>query len=189
VTADQLAKSLADTAAAGAVAKTTPADTPGKGSPAAPSPFQFITLPDFEEQMAIKDVNFAAKGKYELKFADGWQLRSVGGAWDATEVAVRALQVLGDAVKAAASVRAEQLNKLPTTVKSQKDITAGGTRLQVLVVRVEAVYINPGIYKLLKSSEQQAPTPAEAATGTDCALISELGLPLVTDVQTYLLQP
>jgi hypothetical protein len=180
VSAAQLALRLADTA------------KPGGGSPvsdgAAPAPFQFITLPDFEEQMAVRDVNFAAKGKYQMKFADGWQLRSVGGSWDATEVAVKALQVLGDAVKAAGAVRAEQLNKLPVATRRMADITGLG-RPQVLVVLVQATYLEPGVYKLLKSSEQHEAAPGEVPLDGTCALISELGLPLVTDHQFYLLQP
>jgi hypothetical protein len=177
----QMTQSLADVGG--------PAGTPGpKGDATTPPPFQFITLPDFEEQMAIKDCNFAAKGKYELKFADGWQLRQVGGAWDATEVAVRALQVLADAVSAAGSVRQEELNKLPIPQRRVADVQAGGRAPQVLVVRVQTTYVEPGVYKLLKSSERQAPPPGQAVP-PECALLADLGLPAVTDVQTYLIAP
>jgi hypothetical protein len=167
-----------------------PAGSP-KADDTTPSAFQFVMLPDFEEQMAVKDRNFAAKGKYELKFADGWQLRSVGGSWDATEVAVRALQVLSDAVSATAAVRQEQLNKLPV-VKKQTDLADQAARAkQVFVVRVWGTYVEPGVYRLQKASEKQA-APAAPEAAPECpvaGILSDLGLPTVTDAQTYLLAP
>jgi hypothetical protein len=181
-TRDQIVQTLTDTAPAPPVG--------AKADDTTPPPFQFVMLPDFEEQLAIKDCNFAAKGKYELKFADGWQLRSVGGAWDATEVAVRALQVLSDAVSATAAVRQEQLNKLPV-VKRKTDLADRTKGTQVIAVLVWGTYVEPGVYRLLKSSEKQAP-PAVPDGGPDCpvaGILTDLGLPTVRDVQTYLLSP
>jgi hypothetical protein len=148
--------------------------------------FQYVMLPDFEEQIAIKDNNFAAKGKYELKFADGWQLRSVSGSWDATEVAIKALQVLGDAVSAAAEVRKEQLDKLP--IKRATD-AANVYSKTVLAVIVEARYIEPGIYRIQKHSErQQATAGDEHNQEACCAILADLGFPEPPlEVNTYLL--
>jgi hypothetical protein len=170
------------------------APAPAPAPPAAPPPpdttpppFQFVMLPDFEEQMAVKDCNFAARGKYEMHFADGWQLRSVGGAWDATEVAVKALQVLSDAVSATAAVRQEQLNKLPVVKKTGVDVGDMKVGDQVYAVRVQATYIEPGLYRIRKSSEK-GPAPGAPDCPT-AAILADLGLPTVADVQTYLLAP
>jgi hypothetical protein len=147
--------------------------------------FQYVMLPDFEEQMAIKDCNFAAKGKYELKFADGWQLRSVSGSWDATEVAVKALQVLGHAVSAAADVRKEQLDKLP--IKRATD-PANVSNRTVLAVIVQARYIEPGIYRIQRYSERQQPLAGnEHNLDACCAILADLGFPEPPlEVNTYL---
>jgi hypothetical protein len=147
--------------------------------------FQYVMLPDFEEQIAIKDCNFAAKGKYDLKFADGWQLRSVDGSWDATEVAVKALQVLGDAVSAAADVRKEQLDKLP--IKKATDPANVASR-SVLAVIVQARYIEPGMYRIQKHSERhQEPAGPEHNPEACCGILADLGFPEPPlDVNTYL---
>jgi hypothetical protein len=69
------------------------------------------------------------------------------------------------------------------------DVTDGGRRRQVLVVLVQATYVEPGFYKLLKSSERRDAAPGEGALDANCALLAGLGLPLVSDMQAYLLQP
>lgn len=155
---------------------------PGAGG--SPPPIQFITLPDFEEQMAIKDCNFAAYSKYAVQFADGWQLRAVNGSFDSTEVAVRALQVLSNAISASAAVRKEQLDKLPalTQKSSGADLGDAGTKPQ-RGVRVQSQYIEPGMYRMTKGSERQS-GKAEGTVG----LISELGLPVISDVKVMMLK-
>jgi hypothetical protein len=188
VSPEQFRQILADQLRRDAPPAPPPAPAP-KPADTTPPAFQFVMLPDFEEQMAIKDCNFAARGKYELRFGDGWQLRTVGGSWDATQVAVRALQVLGDAVSATAAVRQEQLNKLPV-VKKRGDLADQARGAQVLVVRVQGTYVEPGVYRLLKSAEKQAPPEgSEGANGAAAGVLADLGLPTVTDVQTYLLAP
>lgn len=157
-------------------------------SQTAPDAFQFVMLPDFEEQVAVKDVNFAAYGKYELKFADGWQLRSVSGTWDSTEVAIKALQVLSNAVSAAAEVRSEQLTKLPVK-RPGADVTSQAVGQPVYAVRVVSTYIEPGVYRLQKTSEKTAVAPDAGAACPEGGLLSDLGIPVVTDVRVQLVTP
>jgi hypothetical protein len=150
-----------------------------------PNSFQFVMLPDFEEQMAIKDCNFAAYSKYQLQFADGWQLRSVSGTWDATEVAIKALQVLSNAVSAAAEVRAEELTKLP--VGRAGDVYGARGGIPLWGVIVHATYLEPGIYRLQKASERSK--DGGCATEADAlGLLSELGIPTVSEVQLYVVK-
>jgi hypothetical protein len=148
--------------------------------------FQFALLPDFEEQIAIKDNNFAAYGKYELKFADGWQLRSVSGTWDSTEVAIKALQTLGKAVKALAEVRQAQLGKVPKEPEGHYGDRAQGR--PVLIARVCSTFIEPGMYRLQKSSERSAGTPCNGSELIlEHGILTELGLCTKLDINTIVL--
>lgn len=146
-----------------------------------PNAFQFVMLPDFEEQMAVKDRNFAAYGKYEMHFADGWQLNSVSGSWDATQVAVKALQVLGHAVSAAAEVRKEELDKLPTESSAGDPSSFARDTIpkQIWGVRIESLYIEPGIYRVQRTAERSEEAPFVGEHG----LLAQLGFGTVADVQ------
>lgn len=150
--------------------------------------FQFVMLPDFEEQIAIKDCNFAAKGKYTLKFGDGWQLRSVSGSWDSTEVAVKALQVLSTAVKAAAEVQKHKLDKMPIPPSpGKKDEGAPPKKFQ-LVAFVQATYVEPGFYRLQKSSERKhAEHDGNKAPCAEMGILSDLGIPTTSEIKMELL--
>lgn len=160
-------------------ADTTPAD------PAEPPPFQVAFLPDFEEQMAVDNKNHLAYGKFELHFRDGWQLSSTKGTWDSTEVAVRMLQSVSNAISAAAAVQKTALDKLPapaapgTADAMEKVANAGAT---VVIVRRKS-YIEPGLYRLQKSWEMQGDEPQDQLGD---GLLSSLGLPVVSEVELTL---
>lgn len=152
--------------------------------PPDPDNFQVVFLPDFEEQMAIKDCNFLAYGKYNLTFADGWQLAGVSGTWDSTEVPVRVLQSLSNAISAAAAVKTKALGTLPITADEIRKVGANtkdqgaGFKL-ALITMIE--YIPPGMYRLNKASEL-----TEACKGR--GLLSEMGLPTAHDRKVQLVK-
>src|SRR5207253_114500 len=70
---------------------------------------QVVYLPDFEEQMSVEHVSVLSKSKIGLAFRDGWQLRSVTGNFDATDVPVQILKTVQNAIKAAGAVEGKRL--------------------------------------------------------------------------------
>ncbi len=152
---------------------------------APPDAFQVVQLPDFEEQMAIEDRNFAAYSKYDLQFADGWQLRSVNSNVDATETAVRAFQSISNAIGVAASLEAEELNTLPLTpeeiARQGADPRSGLPGENPKVVRVVKRLIPPGLYRLNKTSEIHP----HAADAVNFGLLGDLGFPIETEQKYF----
>jgi hypothetical protein len=187
---EKLQETLKQLAAAGTVTPLTAKVMMESGGspppPPTPDNFQLIMLPDFEEQMAIKDCNLLAYGKYQLNFKDGWQLAGVGGSWDSTEVPVRILQSISNAISAAAAIEKKALTTLPITPEElrQFGLQAGrGVRdadesPYVLITTTE--YIPPGVYRLNK--------PKEAGRAGGCGLLSELGIPTQTDPKVQLVK-
>jgi hypothetical protein len=142
----------------------------------APSRLQVIMLPDFEEQMAVQNRTFVAKSKYDLHFIDGWQLDSVNGTWNATELPIRILQSITKTIKAAEAL---QLQAMETAAK----VRAKGPRAEeranvelepVLVTLTRHYYLEPGVYRVQKSWERQ---PCDAPTvGLTAGLLTDMGL-------------
>ncbi|MCI0637992.1 MAG: hypothetical protein L0Y72_23540 [Gemmataceae bacterium] len=135
---------------------------------------QVVMLPDFEEQYAVQNRNFAAKGEYDLAFADGWQLDSVAGSWNSTEVPIKALVTLQGFItnfvklkKAALGVKS--LEVTPPTL---------GTRLFL----TRSFYIEPGIYRLQKSWERVAAVNGDTSSEHANGLLSELGLTIAEEL-------
>jgi hypothetical protein len=153
--------------------------------PATPDALQVVMLPDFEEQMAIKDCNAAAYSTYSLRFKDGWQLTTVNGSWDATAVPVNILKVISSAISAAADVRAQELAQRPTP-GTQEFTTNTVTRSSAIVrgVRMRRYIIQPGIYKLLKQSERQF--DAQLSPSAD-GLFTNLGIPVSEEKSVHVL--
>lgn len=150
---------------------------------------EVVMLPDFEHQMAIQDRNFAAKSKFSLDFEQGWQLKSVKGRFDSTDVPVRALQVLANAIGARADVKAEELqaagranqgagsqDAAPQPIETKR---AGEVMRGVLVRRQ---FIPPGMYRMMKAKE--IPPNCQSP----CGYLSELGLPTESEVSLYRLK-
>jgi hypothetical protein len=71
---------------------------------------QIAYLPDFEEQMAIRHINFLAHGKFALNFRDGWQV--------AVQSVKPALRRLAFSDKAAAWMPLSNSDKLSATAAS-----------------------------------------------------------------------
>lgn len=143
----------------------------GSGVESGPK-IQIAMLPDFEEQMRIKDCNFLAWSKYGLAFKDGWQLAGVQGSWDSTEVPVRILQSVSKAISAAAAIKKKALSTLPISPAELREFRARKGNLDdpfdpVLITVTE--YIPPGVYRLNK--------PREMDRVICNGLLTELGLP------------
>jgi hypothetical protein len=161
---------------------------PGNPGTSAPAPagstptfadldFVVVNLPDFEEQYAIKNCNFAAKTVYQYSFADGSKLSAAGGAYDATDVPVKLLNTVQNLIGAAAAIRsAATKNSLTgdtTGGKAKLTLDKDDTSVVYLVIQQ---HIEPGLYRLQKSWERVA-AQAEPGMAPDRCLgvISELG--------------
>ncbi|QDU59943.1 hypothetical protein Pan216_07780 [Planctomycetes bacterium Pan216] len=134
---------------------------------------QVVILPDFEEQIAIKDCNFAAKSSYGLEFKDGWQLKKVNGSFDSTEVPVALLDTIKTALGGSSS---SEMKSSSTPTKSATGTTSGDSTAEeamlgrtVAAVLVERTYIPPGVYRLNKPSEMQTAVPC-------VGLLTDIGL-------------
>src|SRR4029450_1925794 len=75
---------------------------------------QVVMLPDFEEQYAIRNRNVAAKSTYDLHFTDGWQLDSVNGTWNSTELPIRILESITKVIKAAEVLQLQAIQSSAT---------------------------------------------------------------------------
>jgi hypothetical protein len=148
--------------------------------------FQVVFLPDFEEQMVVRDRNRLASHNYSMNFQDGWGLVGVSDKWDTTQVPIRILQSVSSAISAFASIQKKGLTTLPVTqeeidrigpnqLRSNKD---GKPRQYFLLT--ESHFIPPGMYRLQK--------PSEASVARGCALLSELGLPTQSEMKIQLVE-
>jgi hypothetical protein len=143
-----------------------------------------VYLPDFEEQVAVKDCNFLARSKYSLLFRDGWQLLSVDGTHDATEVAVRMLETVRQAIGLAGEVEARRISDLPVEAAPLPPLgpPAGPREFKGLVaIRVEitrTLYIEPGFYRLNKASEM-----ADDECRTGAGVLADMGIATIEERQ------
>lgn len=153
-------------------------DTPpagdGTGTDAPPG-IQVVMLPDFEEQYAIRNHNVAAKSAYDLHFTDGWQLESVNGTWNATEIPVRLLQSISKVIKAAEVLQLQTMQSAPArTFAAPQPFKMNAAGAPVVVRLVRSYYLEPGIYRIQKSWERQE---CEVhSIGAAAGLLSDLGL-------------
>lgn len=156
--------------------------TPGTRETTDPPPvpkLEIIHLPDFEEQMAVKSVNFLSKSKFSMIFADGWQLESVKGNHDSTAIPSAILDLVKSAISAATEVQEQRIKKGPANGGNRDSGTQNIRLTHVLITR--CTYIEPGVYRLQKPSEM----------GGRCAgglgLLADLGIPLRGDTRVHLM--
>jgi hypothetical protein len=149
--------------------------------------FQVVFLPDFEEQFAIRNVNFLAKSDYTYHFSDGWSLDNVSGTYNATDVPVQILKTLGNIINQASAYEVESIKARMKTAATKeegtKDATPVNEEVRFDIQRVRR--IEPGVYRIQKSWERVAAAPPTHAITPDLAssLLSDLGLPVVETVQ------
>lgn len=165
-------------------------DPPADPPKAAEEPdygMKIIYLPDFEEQMAVRHHNFAAKADIHLSFADGWQLRTVNGSFDSTDLPIKILDTIRKAISAAGAVETKRLQLLgggETAADPANDLAAFDQVAVVVPVRVRvrhSRYIEPGLYRLQK--------PGEAAgAGCGAGLLADLGVPVIDEVKVLLVK-
>jgi hypothetical protein len=142
---------------------------------------QVVMLPDFEEQMAIRDRNFAAKSAYDLHFTDGWQLDSVNGAWNSTELPVRILQSIGKVIRVAEALQLQALQAPAASFAAPTAHAQNFAGRPIIVNITRRYYLEPGIYRVQKSWEKH---PAECTTvGAAAGLLTDLGLEVRQAVQ------
>jgi hypothetical protein len=177
--------------AGGAPAGQTPAPAadPNPAKPADATPtdaIQVVNLPDFEEQFAIRNSNFAAEGKYDLHFTDGWSLDSMTGEWNATQVPVRILQSIQNAIGALSQFEQKSIPALrqapaapaPAAPKDKFAETPVPSEIRFEITREYA--IEPGIYRVQKSWERLPAGPPDALSQEAAfGLLKDLGLPVV----------
>jgi hypothetical protein len=159
------------------------------GGPAAPAAvvkqdgkpvdkLQLVFLPDFEEQMAVDHTTILAKSKISMAFRDGWQLKSVSGNFDNTDVPVRILQTIKNAISAAGAVENKRLQLAGSAADASgtgggpgsKDQTVRTRSIGLYVSISRTLYIEPGIYRLNKPQEQQGEVSHGAGLLTDLGL-------------------
>ena len=146
---------------------------------------QVVMLPDFEEQMAVRNKTIAAKSAYDLHFTDGWQLESVNGAWNSTEVPIRLLQSITKVIKAAEALQLQAIGTAPKG-PSPPPFTGKSNiwNLPAKVFVTRTYYLEPGIYRIQKSWERQ---PSEVnSVAAAAGLLSDLGLEIGQNVEINL---
>jgi hypothetical protein len=163
-----------------------------KAAPKSPSAVDRLTvvyLPDFEEQMVVKHENVLAHGKFAIAFRDGWELKSVGGSFDATDVPVQILNTVRNAISAAGAVEEKRAggggagtNPAPAAGGAGKAGVARSTdeMVHAFVVITRTLYIDPGIYRLQKAAERDGEPP------TGHGLLLNLGIPAHEEIQVQL---
>ncbi|HLJ97543.1 MAG TPA: hypothetical protein VKU02_30565 [Gemmataceae bacterium] len=161
--------------------------TPPSQQNAAPTqdslPYQVVFLPDFEEQYAIRNINFAAKTKYHYTFRNGTDLETVSGGFDSTDVPVAIVQTVGALLTAVSQITPSPA-KTPTKGGGLAALGLDQTHL------VDAPYyvrtnlaIEPGVYRVQKSWERAAAAHTEGMAGDQlCGLFGDVGLQLVESV-------
>jgi hypothetical protein len=147
-----------------------PPDVPG---------LQVVMLPDFEEQLAIQNHTIAAHSTYDLHFNDGWQLDSVNGSWDATQVPIRVLQSITKLIKAAEALQLQAIGtpsgpSVPQTPPPHPSPNIKLVPVPTTVLITREYYLEPGIYRIQKSWERQ-PGHIESVNKA-CGLLTEMGL-------------
>lgn len=144
---------------------------------------KIVYLPDFEEQIAVRNHNFLARSSYKLAFQDGWQLTSVDGTHDATEVAVKVLDTVRRAISVAADVEEKRLNTLPLEAPSIETIpgSRSATEPSEIIVEVtRTLIVEPGMYRLNKSDEMTH----DIQTGA--GILADMGIPVETQTEIKL---
>jgi hypothetical protein len=146
--------------------------------------FQIVHLPDFEEQMAVKHHNFLASGKFELKFLDGWQLKSAGGSFDSTEVPVEILKSLQNAITAAADIEEKriQLRMKGSSADFSSRVPSKAQQRAHRILVTRTYYIDAGMYRWTKESERHG---CEGDMGW--GILADMGIPVLEDVKVQLL--
>jgi hypothetical protein len=145
-----------------------------------------VFLPDLDEQYAVNHQNIVATGAYKLIFKDGWQLVSVDGRFDSTQVAVEIVKTVETALSAAlkasgsgadAAVGARDVSRTPVRSMRVTTSDAGINLVPVKVTRKQ--FIVPGVYRINKPWEFAEET---APVDTNC-LIDKLGLEIGETVE------
>jgi hypothetical protein len=141
---------------------------------------KIIYLPDLDEQYAVNNKNFLAKSKYNLQFRDGWELVSVNGDFDSTEVAIELLDTIEQAIKTARKAATPSTTPAKTLpkVNPNKKFSPGESNKkappqnQTIAIQItEKLIIPPGLYRVNKPWET-----TDAPPTTD-GLLAQLGLP------------
>lgn len=155
--------------------------------------FDVAFLPDFEEQMAVKPINIAAYGKYDMHFADGWQMHNVNATWDSTEVPVRVLQNISNLLTANAEVEQKRLATLPITpaeIEKRKEelnratLDAFINKKQIVLI-TRKKFIEPGVYRLRKWSDSGWDSN-DGSSEMVQGMLTEMGLPIRESVSVDL---
>jgi hypothetical protein len=135
---------------------------------------QIVFLPDLDEQYAVHHCNVMAAGAYKLLFKDGWQLVSVDGEFDATEVATELVKTVEAALKAASSGGGggEGAGDRGSLVKVP--VKAAGL-IPVKVTRTQTIM--PGVYRINKPWEVTVPNCASHD------LLGKLGMEVIETVK------
>lgn len=148
-----------------------------------------IFLPDFEEQMTVRSKNVLAHTKFSLQFQDGWQLKSVAGNHDSTVVPVQILNTIRNAISAAGGVEERRLQLTgqppvkPPSAEDQENKARNKAAVPTVTTRiVRTTYIEPGMYRLRKASEQAA------ATQSGLGILSDLGIPVLEEVRVEVIK-
>lgn len=152
-------------------------------SGAVASAIQIVYLPDFEEQLAINHKNRLSSSKFALNFKNGTELSNVAGSFNSAEVPIKIAQTISTAIESAAAVASKALTTLPVSLEGaleKREVRQNSDSPLVLVAKT--TFIEPGIYRLQKQSEMNV----DASKGQ--GFLTELGLPMQTDTQVYLLE-
>jgi hypothetical protein len=166
-----------------------PLSTAGKTSDTTvPTAFQVVFLPDFEEQYAIKNCNILAYSKYELHFADGWQLLNAQGSYDSTAIAVAFIKSVGNAITQLANLKTTALGQLAAkSPGAARDLAMKSFKEGEVVVLIgRQMYIEPGMYKLLKSWERDTTDGSPPCHVSGNGVLADMGIPVTEDVKIRL---
>jgi len=128
--------------------------------------YDIILLPDLSEQYAIQVKSGLFSGKMDLGLENGWMLEKFSADIDNSQIgnlitgSVQKLVDVGIAAISPAAAAAEALATKPTAAPEQFQAQAAGAPVSLRFDLIQ--YAVPGMYPILKPSEQECGNPVKA---------------------------